>query len=137
MPKIAPVFVQLNDFIFQENFFLTSLSNCDIIVKSQGNVPVAQLDRVTGYEPVGRGFEPLQARHIFSKHASACFFYAKFYLNLSKPCPQAKSSRRYWESPRSARFPPPYGENASADRPSHDPTAQTLPSESARQPPHR
>ena len=25
------------------------------------NVLVAQLDRVTGYEPVGRGFEPLQA----------------------------------------------------------------------------
>lgn len=24
---------------------------------------VAQLDRVTGYEPVGRGFESLQARH--------------------------------------------------------------------------
>lgn len=28
------------------------------------NVPVAQLDRVAGYEPVGRGFESLQARHI-------------------------------------------------------------------------
>ena len=27
------------------------------------NVLVAQLDRVTGYEPVGRGFESLQARH--------------------------------------------------------------------------
>ena len=26
------------------------------------NVLVAQLDRVTGYEPVGRGFESLQAR---------------------------------------------------------------------------
>lgn len=26
-------------------------------------MPVAQLDRVTGYEPVGRGFESLQARH--------------------------------------------------------------------------
>ena len=25
--------------------------------------PVAQLDRVTGYEPVGQGFESLQARH--------------------------------------------------------------------------
>ena len=24
---------------------------------------VAQLDRVTGYEPVGQGFESLQARH--------------------------------------------------------------------------
>ena len=25
---------------------------------------VAQLDRVTGYEPVGQGFESLQARHV-------------------------------------------------------------------------
>ena len=33
-----------------------------------GNVvayaPVAQLDRVTGYEPVGRGFESLPAHHV-------------------------------------------------------------------------
>jgi hypothetical protein len=29
----------------------------------RNDVPVAQLDRVTGYEPVGRGFESLQARH--------------------------------------------------------------------------
>ena len=27
-------------------------------------MPIAQLDRVTGYEPVGRGFESLQARHV-------------------------------------------------------------------------
>ncbi len=27
------------------------------------NVLVAQLDRVFGYEPKGRGFESLQARH--------------------------------------------------------------------------
>ena len=27
--------------------------------------PVAQLDRVTGYEPVGRGFESLWARQVF------------------------------------------------------------------------
>ncbi len=26
--------------------------------------PVAQLDRVLGFEPSGRGFESLQARHI-------------------------------------------------------------------------
>ena len=31
------------------------------------NALVAQLDRVTGYEPVGRGFESLQARQ---KHRS-------------------------------------------------------------------
>ena len=28
------------------------------------NALVAQLDRVTGYEPVGRGFESLQARQV-------------------------------------------------------------------------
>ena len=31
----------------------------DIILEL--NAPVAQLDRVTGYEPVGRGFESLPA----------------------------------------------------------------------------
>ena len=34
----------------------------NIIFKSSNDVLVAQLDRVTGYEPVGRGFESLQAR---------------------------------------------------------------------------
>ena len=29
-----------------------------------GNAPVAQPDRATGFEPVGRGFESLRARHI-------------------------------------------------------------------------
>ncbi|SVB41286.1 uncharacterized protein METZ01_LOCUS194140, partial [marine metagenome] len=28
--------------------------------------PVAQLDRVAGYEPAGREFESLRARHIFN-----------------------------------------------------------------------
>lgn len=27
------------------------------------NAPVAQLDRVIGYEPIGQGFESLQVRH--------------------------------------------------------------------------
>lgn len=31
------------------------------------NVLVAQLDRVTGYEPVGRGFESLQAHQLISR----------------------------------------------------------------------
>ena len=36
---------------------------------------VAQLDRVTGYEPVGRGFESLQARQKqISLHESAGIF---------------------------------------------------------------
>ena len=29
------------------------------------SAPVAQLDRVLGYEPIGRGFESLQVRHPF------------------------------------------------------------------------
>ena len=41
---------------------LTKPYRYDIIVKSSRDVLVAQLDRVTGYEPVGRGFESLQAR---------------------------------------------------------------------------
>ena len=27
--------------------------------------PVAQLDRVIGFEPIGRGFESLRAHHLF------------------------------------------------------------------------
>ena len=33
------------------------------------NAPVAQLDRVLGYEPRGREFESLQARHLFDSQA--------------------------------------------------------------------
>ena len=40
---------------------------CDIIYERSKNTaecaPVAQLDRVFGYEPKGRGFESLSARH--------------------------------------------------------------------------
>ena len=36
----------------------------DGLVQSQ-NAPVAQLDRVLGYEPRGREFESLRARHLF------------------------------------------------------------------------
>ena len=39
-------------------------------------VPVAQLDRVFGYEPKGRGFESLQARH--KKRDNSC--YLSFYI---------------------------------------------------------
>ncbi len=39
-----------------DNFLYTWYNN-----KALGNAPVAQLDRVTGYEPVGRGFESLLA----------------------------------------------------------------------------
>ena len=46
----------------------------DIILEL--NAPVAQLDRVTGYEPVGRGFEsllPYQAPSIFGLRALVVF----------------------------------------------------------------
>jgi hypothetical protein len=45
-------------------FILTKPQFGDIIVKRclKAHVPVAQLDRVFGYEPKGRGFESLQAR---------------------------------------------------------------------------
>ena len=45
------------------------------------NAPVAQLDRVTGFEPVGREFESLQARQFFfisqclaAAHSQRCWF---------------------------------------------------------------
>ena len=43
---------------------MTKVIAYDIILKL--NAPVAQLDRVTGYEPVGRGFESLLAHQSFS-----------------------------------------------------------------------
>ena len=46
------------------------------------NALVAQLDRVTGYEPVGRGFESLQARqkNHLAKIAKWFFFYPSTYI---------------------------------------------------------
>lgn len=38
------------------------------------NALVAQLDRVTGYEPVGRGFESLQARQAKNTTSFVVFF---------------------------------------------------------------
>ena len=42
--------------------FITNTDNCR--PRQQDTAPVAQLDRVLGYEPSGREFESLQARHI-------------------------------------------------------------------------
>ena len=39
------------------------------------NALVAQLDRVTGYEPVGQGFESLQARQGIHKDFDLCGFF--------------------------------------------------------------
>ena len=54
----------------------------DIILKL--NVPVAQLDRVTGYEPVGRGFESLLAHQSFSILTKENPQYIKMWTFLSK-----------------------------------------------------
>ena len=40
---------------------LTSHKKGAIIIKFNGSAPIAQLDRVFGYEPKGRGFESLLA----------------------------------------------------------------------------
>ena len=41
---------------------------------SQSTAPVAQLDRVPGFEPGGRGFESLRARHFFfGSHRLKCY----------------------------------------------------------------
>ena len=37
------------------------VASSSLVIRST-NAPVAQLDRVTGYEPVGQGFESLPAR---------------------------------------------------------------------------
>jgi hypothetical protein len=57
---------------------------CDL--QSEADAPVAQLDRAAGFEPVGRGFKSLRARHIFmleglapldSPHARSPFDFAQ------------------------------------------------------------
>ena len=44
--------------------YLNYYLKCDIITGFVRCAPVAQLDRVNGYEPLGRGFESLLARHV-------------------------------------------------------------------------
>ena len=51
--------------IIFSTFFKKSLDKfkfCDIIYRYEKNVPLAQPDRVFGYEPKGRGFESLMVR---------------------------------------------------------------------------
>ena len=43
--------------------FDAMVTNTDNCAPTHNNAPVAQLDRVLGYEPSGREFESLQARH--------------------------------------------------------------------------
>ena len=49
---------------------VTNTDNCAPI--QIDNAPVAQLDRVLGYEPSGREFESLQARHLFQLNQQLC-----------------------------------------------------------------
>ena len=48
------------------------VASSSLVIRS--NAPVAQLDRVTGYEPVGQGFESLPARQEKALAYSKCFF---------------------------------------------------------------
>ena len=51
--------------------FLSDLAQ--LVLYTLSHAPIAQLDRVTGFEPVGREFESLWARHIpplFLSHAN-------------------------------------------------------------------
>lgn len=47
--------------------------------------PVAQLDRVADFESVGRGFEPLLARHMNDFRAEMLFFYLEGRLRTESP----------------------------------------------------
>ena len=59
--NLTSFFFILSFFLKQENL-LTFFRKFDIVIELEKDAPVAQLDRVTGYEPVGQGFESLQAR---------------------------------------------------------------------------
>ena len=57
-------------------FGLCYNTSCSVERSTDGNAALAQLDRVPGYEPVGRGFESLMPRHGALADASAfllCF----------------------------------------------------------------
>ena len=54
-------------------------------------VPVAQLDRVFGYEPKGQGFESLQARQKRSSLDERFFFFTTYFYLMPK-----NRYSRYW-----------------------------------------
>ena len=59
-------FITVHNEKIKLNVSLTEMANiCKICHLS---APVAQLDRVSGYEPEGREFESLRARHFFITH---------------------------------------------------------------------
>ena len=66
---------------------------------------VAQLDRVTGYEPVGQGFESLQARHTGADGNIRLPRFFVFHLKRRGPYAQAaKRSLSHWDNPRFCRM---------------------------------
>ena len=77
--------------IIFSTFFKKSIDKlrfCDIIYRYEKNVPLAQPDRVFGYEPKGRGFESLmvrQKRHIW------VFPICAFFVELHGTNPWSKS----------------------------------------------
>ena len=56
-------------------FGLCYNTSCSVERSTDGNAALAQLDRVPGYEPVGRGFESLMPRHGALADASAFLSY--------------------------------------------------------------
>ena len=77
LPRYRPIAVSFYDGIeiFSEGT-LAFYSRMWYYITAVKNALVAQLDRVTGYEPVGRGFESLQARHTCGEQfAHRRFFY--------------------------------------------------------------
>ena len=53
------------------------------------DAPLAQLDRVLGYEPRGQGFESLVARHGIRRFA-VCYSGSIRYFSVSQPLIPAK-----------------------------------------------
>ena len=70
-------------FILNFKKVLTNLLLCGIICNVV-DAALAQLDRVPGYEPVGRGFESLMPRHNKVLYFSAPFIYIIYIMkNIS------------------------------------------------------
>ena len=59
---------------------------------------VAQLDRVTGYEPVGRGFESLHPYHVGASYISLAPTFFKSQSALIAPLLLSKSDPLRWAS---------------------------------------
>ena len=113
------------------NSLLHSIPDCANIIKlSTGQVPkrryaaVAQLDRVFGYEPKGRGFESLQPYQLVTSDISLV---TSFFISLQSSSRAHSAAPRFQTEPTSLGFglgPPlrggfvPLRENIDFSRPS-------------------